>query len=186
MTQIILPLVISFLLLGITTYWLLQANPSHKIESSEARDALVNLRSKFLPATLVDRIFDSDDLVFARHQENRNILRLLEAERKTIALYWLRHTQRQVRLLRTFYVKAARQNPKLSAALEFKLAFSYLAFWVTCNALLALIWLRGPFHARDVARRTMVVAARFCTISEGVSALAEIDYTKMQESSGDR
>lgn len=184
MTQIIFPLIIGFLLLGAMVYWFLQEDRSHKIELWEARDALGQLRSNFLPANLVDRIFDDRDFVFVRKQKEPGVARLLEAERKAIAIYWLCHTRRQIRRLMSFYVKSARHSARLSVALELRMAFRYFAFLASCNALLGLIWLRGPFHARQVARRTVAVATRFYTASERLLTLAEARYARLPEVSG--
>lgn len=184
MTQIILPLAIGLVLLGMAVYWLLWTEAPHEMALPEARDALASLQSKFLPMSLVERILDYDDFVFVRSQKEREILRLLETERKTIAIYWLRHTRRQVRLLMTFHVKSARGSAGLSAALELKLAVSYLIFLAARNALLALIWLRGPFRAQKVAQHTLTVATRFCSVSESVLTLAEAHCAKMSKTSG--
>jgi hypothetical protein len=182
--QIILPLLIGVFLLGLMFYWLLQGDPSRKIDLSEARDALGNLQSHFLPVSLVDRILDGNDLAFVREQKEPRILQLLEAERKAIAMYWLQHTRLQVSLLMSFYVKSARHSAKLAASLELKLAFHYLAFLATCDALEGLIWLRGPFHAPRVARRTMIVATRFCEVSEKILTVAESRHASVPEAPG--
>ncbi|MFZ0923172.1 MAG: hypothetical protein WA020_08910 [Candidatus Acidiferrales bacterium] len=186
MTQIIFALVIGCLLLGVMLYWFLQGDVSNKVDLSEARNALGRLQSKFLPLSLVDRILDYDDFVFVDKLQEPDILRLLETERKMIAAYWLRHTRQQVRLLMTFYVKSARHNAKLAAALEFNLAFNYCFFLMACNALQGLIWLRGPFHALKVARCTMLVTARLCAASEKILTIAEAQGANMQEASGHR
>lgn len=183
MTQLVFPLLIGFLLLGTLAYWFLQAGASRGIDRWETQDilALERLESRFLPAGLVDRIFAFDDFAFTRDQKEPAILRSLEAERKAMALYWLGHTQQRVRELMAFYLRSAQRNPELSAKFEVKLALNYLAFGASCNTLRALIWLRGPFHAREVARRTMAVAGRFCTASEKVLIPAEPAGAKARE-----
>lgn len=181
MIQMLFPLAVGLLLLGIVVYWFLSGETSHKIHLSEARDALGQLRSNFSPASLIDRIFDYDDFVFACEQKEPGVVRLLESERKGIATYWLRHTRQQIRRLMSFYVRSARESAKLSVALEFQMALNYVVFLVVCNALLMLIWLRGPFRTRAVARRTMAVAARFCATSETLVSLAETRYARLPE-----
>jgi hypothetical protein len=183
--QIIVPLMIGVLLLGLTFYWFLQGgDSSRKIDLSEARDALGTLQSKFLPVSLVDRIHDSKDFAFVQEQKEPRILQLLETERKAIATYWLRHTRQQVTLLMSFYVKSARHSAKLAASLEIKLAFNYVAFLTACNALEGLIRLRGPFDAPKVARRTVLVATRFCEVSEKILAIAEARHANVSEAPG--
>ncbi|HEV3513579.1 MAG TPA: hypothetical protein VGS05_17850 [Candidatus Sulfotelmatobacter sp.] len=183
MTQIIVSVAIGSLLLGIAVYWFLQADASPKVHLSDAREALGCLQSTFLPVSVVDRVLDYNDFVFVRRQKEPGILRTLETERRAIAMYWVRHTRQQMRLLMSFYVKSARRSSGLSAALELKLALNYLVFLAACNAFLGLIWLRGPFHAQKVARRTRTVAARFCAVSEKVVALTE-SRAELREASG--
>lgn len=184
MTQFILPLTIGALLLGLVLYWLLQGDSSSKINLAEARGALGSLQSNFLPIGLVDRILDSNDFAFVGSQKDLRLLRLLENERKAIALYWLHHTREQVKLLMNFYVKSARHNARLAASLELKLAFNYVAFLMACDALRALIWLRGPFYAPKVAQCTTVVATRFCAASDKILAIAEANRPSVPEAPG--
>ncbi len=182
--EIIFPVAIGCLLLGVMSYWFLQGSASNKVDLSEARTALGCLQSKFLPLNVVDRILDYNDFAFVNEQTEPDILQLLESERKTIAMYWLRHTRQQVKLLMTFYVKSSRHNAKLAAPLEFNLALNYFAFLAACNALRGLIWLRGPFQALKVARCTMIVAARFCAVSEKILATAEAHHANIHQAPG--
>lgn len=184
MMQIILPLTVGFLLLGIVLYWFLERETTHQVDLSEARRALSRLQSKFLPMSLVDRILDYNDFVFVRNQKDPAVLHLLENERKTIVIYWIRHTRQQVKLLMTFYVKSARRNARLAAGLEFQLALNYFVFLMACDALLSLTWLRGPFYGLKVARRTIIVVTRFCTVAENIVRTAEARHPNMQEAPG--
>jgi hypothetical protein len=183
-TQIILSLAIGVLLLGLMFYWLLQENASCKVDLSEARNTLGLLQSKFLPATLVSRILDYNDFVFVDAQRQPRILHLLEAERKAIATYWLCHTRQQVKALMTFHVKSARYSTKLAASLELRLALNYFAFLIACDAFQSLIWLRGPFYAARVARFTMMIATRFCAVSEKILSIAEAHHPNLPPAPG--
>lgn len=173
MIQVMFSLAISVLLLGLLCYWLVQSSASRRVDLSEARSRLDLLQSKFLPANLVDRILDYNDFAFVNAQREPRFLHLLEAERRSIAICWLRQTRQQVKVLMTFHVKSARYNSKLAARLELKLAVSYFAFLIACHAFQSLIWLRGPFYAAKVARFTMMIATRFCVLSEKILAIAE-------------
>jgi hypothetical protein len=183
MIQVILSLTIGALLLGLMLYWLLQGDSSAKVNLPEARSALGSLQSKFLPEGLVDRILDHDDFAFVDSQNDRQLGQLFEAERKAIAMYWLRHTREQVKVLMTFYVKSARHSTRLAAALELRLAFNYVAFLVACDAMRSVIWLRGPFYAPKVARCTMVIATRFCAASDRILTVAEASRSSLPQPS---
>lgn len=161
------------LLLALVFYWLVQGTASRKTNISEARNTLGRLQSQFLPVTLVNRILDPNDFAFVNAQREPRILHLLEAERQAIATYWLSHTRQQVKLLMAFHVKSARYDAKLAAPLEIRLALNYLAFLMACDAFQSLIWLRGPFYAARVARLTMIIAMRFCAVSERILAMVE-------------
>lgn len=181
--QMILSLAIGLLLLGLIFYWLFQRDSSGRPDLSEARNTLGRLQSKFLPVILVDRILDHGDFVFVSAQKEPRILHLLEAERQAMAIYWLRHTRQQVKALMTFHVKSVRYNAKLAAPLELRLALTYFAFLIACDAFQSLIWLRGPFYAARVARFTMMIAARFCAVSEKILTIAEAQ-TRVAEAPG--
>jgi hypothetical protein len=184
MTQVILSLMIGILLLALMLYWLLQRDSSTQINLAEARSALGSLQSKFLPVGLVDRILDHDDFVFVDSQKDPRLVQLLETERKAIAMYWLRHTREQVKLLMSFYVKSARHHARLAATLELKLALNFMAFLMVCDALRSAIWLRGPFHAPKIAQCTMLVVTRFCAASDRILTVAEANHARIPEASG--
>lgn len=174
MTEVVFSLAIGVLLLGLTLYWCLHGEASKEPDISTARDALASLQDRFLPVNLVARILDANDLDYVHSLNEPRIVELLETERKAIALYWLRHTRRQVKTVMGFHVKSARQNPRLTVSLEMKLALDYFAFLLVCDALRGLIWMRGPFRATKIARGVRTIAARFCARSERALTSAEV------------
>lgn len=174
MTGIAFSLALGVLLLGLMLYWWLHGEPSKAPDISTARDALGSLQNRFLPVGLAARIFDQKDLDYVRSLEEPYITGLLESERKSIALYWLRHTRRQVKTVMGFHVRSARHNSRLAISLEMKLALDYFAFLFVCDVLCGLIWIRGPFRARGIARGIRTIAARFCARSEGMLISAEV------------
>lgn len=185
MTQIILSLIIGVLLLGLMLYWLLQEEAASK-DVTAAWDALGCLRSRLLPACLIDRILDHSDFVFVREQMDRRILHLFETERKLLALEWLRYTRLEVKLLMAFHVKSARHEARLPVMLEIRLAFEYVGFLLACAALGMLIRMRDPFRARDFVRHTVTAAARFCAASEKILVIASSYQPQMREASENR
>jgi hypothetical protein len=167
-SQLLLPVLLGFLLLAILLYWSLTGTTSsnREIGLSDAREALNRLQLQILPAGLVDRILNPDDFEFVRNERNPAILRMLEMERKTIAISWLRQTRHQVGLLMRSHVRAARSNAKLNPVIETKLAVDFFIFLLTYKVLLGLIWVSGPFQARKVASSVIHAVTRICQTSE--------------------
>jgi len=178
--QIALSLLLAVLLLGLMLHWALQADIPSK-DLSAAWDTLGCLRTRFFPASLVDRILDDSDFLFVNSQKDRQILVLLEAERKAIVMYWLRNTRRQVKLLMIFHVKSARHYAKLAPRLEMRLASDYVSFLVVCDLLRILVRMRGPFRARKFARRTVAAGSRFCAASEQILMITKDPHAEIQE-----
>jgi hypothetical protein len=181
--QILLPVIIGFLLLGILFYWFLQADASGRggLGFSEAHNALSSLQMRFLPVNLVDRIVNYEDMVFVQRQGDPGLIKLLSAERREVTIHWLRRTREQVRLLMSFHVQSARRSAKLGLALEIKLAVHYLVFLVAYNTLFGLIQLRGPFRARRVAEFITTAVTQFCTISQQALTIADVGRAKFPE-----
>ena len=180
MMQMILSLILGVLLLGLMLYWLLRRDAADN-NVSAAWDVLVSLQARFLPAGVVDSIFDRNDFLFVREQRDGHILRLLEAERKAIALAWLDSTRREVKLLMAFHVKCARHIVRLPAALEIKLAVGYAGFLLACATLVIFVRVAGPFRASRFAQHTVTVAARFCAASEKILTIADGSHARPQE-----
>lgn len=181
MTQILFSLTIGCLLLALVLFWFWQGSASHKLNVSEARNALTVLQIRLLPINLMDRVLDYNDFLFVQKQRAPHVLELLETERKTIVLYWLSHTRQQVKLLMSFHIKSARYIAKLAPAQEFKLALNYLTFLLACDVLRGLIWILGPFRVSKVARYTVFVAARFCAASEQILMITKDPHTERQQ-----
>jgi hypothetical protein len=179
-THIILSLLLGVLLLGLSLYWLLRSELAAK-DVPTAQSTLENLRATSFRADLIHRALDDGDFLFVYAQKNRQIVDLLEAERKAIAMCWLQKTRRQVKVVMAFHVKSARHNAGLVPMREIKLAFEYLNFLLVCDALRMFVWMCGPFRARKVARRTVAAKARLYAASERILMITTERYGNAQE-----
>jgi hypothetical protein len=84
----------SFLLIALFAFLRRSDSAEHKLAGpTEAHEALNALQSELLLDWFVDRLFSKEDWEFASSQEPPEIVRLFEAERKLVALSWLRQTQ---------------------------------------------------------------------------------------------
>lgn len=176
MIQIIVPVFIGFLLLGILLYWFSLGQESEKwqVDFSEAQVALMNLQSGFISPDLIDRITNERDMIFVRSEGDHSLIALFHRERKALAILWLRWMHQQAKLLMRFHVKSARCNAKLGPVVELKLAFQFLIFISIYYALLVTVWLRGPFHGRKVAGFFAIVLKNFCVISQQALTIADV------------
>jgi hypothetical protein len=86
---------------------------------------------------------------------------LLVKERRALAIKWLRSTQKRVGQLMDVHLKLASYTFEPSPGFEFRLTVNYLCFVVVSNALLMLVWLRGPFKTARVVGYTRGVAEYF-------------------------
>lgn len=130
-------------------------------EFASAREAL---DTAFVEAAAIERIFSTEDMTFISQASSPNARRLFLEERKTLAIRWLRKTQKQVAQLMDLHLRIAGQTHEPSPRFELKLAAKYLAFLLVSYFLLFLLWLRGPFKARRAVAYTSHVVGYFCTV----------------------
>lgn len=186
MIQIVLPILIGVLLLGILLYWFLRGEKpgQSQLDLFEAHASLIHLQSLFVTPDLIDRITSEQDMIFVRSEGERNLISLFNSERRAIAILWLRRMCKQVKLLMNFHVRSARYSAKLGSVVELKLAFQFLAFITIYYALFMLVWLRGPFHARRVASFIAVALRSFCATSQQALVIADSWHVGIPNESG--
>jgi len=128
---------------------------------SRARAAL---DSMCLEAIATKRIFAIDDMEFIASKGTLELEHFFVKERQSLALRWLRSTQKQVAQLMDIHLKLASYTFEPNPRFEFRLAVNYVCFVVVSNALLTLVWLRGPFNAVRIVGYTLGVADYFCSV----------------------
>lgn len=116
-----------------------------------------------LEVVATKRIFAIDDIEFLSRHGTLEVLRLFEKERQLLAVRWLRLTQKQVAQLMDIHLKLASYTFEPSPRFEFRLTVNYFCFVVVSNALLMLLWLRGPFNALRIVGYTLGVTDYFCS-----------------------
>jgi hypothetical protein len=122
------------------------------------------LDSMSLEATATQRIFATDDMQFIARTGTPEVQHFLVKERRSLAIRWLRLTQKQVGQLMDVHLKLASYTFEPVPAFEFRLTANYLCFVIASNALLILVWLRGPFKAVRIVRYTLGVAQHFRSV----------------------
>ncbi len=159
-------LIIGVVLLAlVAVLWRRSLKPASRTEQfSGIHEAVLALRANLLPSELADRIFSSEDLGFAASKTNSGIVRILEQERKAIAISWLLETRRQVTKLMRFHLTLASLHAEIRERTEIKLAFDYLVLYVAFELFLFLVWMRGPFHARRIVGPIINLAAEIWSV----------------------
>ena len=137
------------------------AQPVTMEDFSRARAVLDSMS---LEAMATKRIFAIDDMEFVARHGTLEVLRLFVEERQLLAVRWLRLTQKQVAQLMDIHLKLASYTFEPSPRLEFRLTINYVCFLVVSNALLMLLWLRGPFNAVRIVGYTLAVTDYFCSV----------------------
>jgi hypothetical protein len=137
------------------------AQPVTIDDFSRARAALDSMS---LEAIATRRIFALDDMEFIASKGALELQHFFVKERQSLAVKWLRLTQKQVAQLMELHLRLASYTFEPSARFEFRLAVNYVYFVVVSNALLTLLWLRGPFNAVRIVSYTLSVADYFCSV----------------------
>lgn len=132
----------------------------------DARHAVRTLQTGLLPSELVERIFSKQDLKYVSSCGSKQIQHLFLAERKRIALSWVRRIYRQIVCLQDFHRGHSRHFARLNPAREIALALEFAALRLECRVLSLLLILRGPYGATRIAGRTAAYASRLCDVSE--------------------
>ncbi len=168
MIQLILFLFVGALLFS-SIFFLSRRNPRTEGSSKvlvEARQALNSLQSGLLPPELVGRIFAREDFEYVANHTPKHVQEMFRKERKRIALAWVDQVRSEVVSLRRFHLGAARFYAKLKFKTEMTLAFDFAALLLTCRALRAFLYMRGPYAAPRMVQTTAAAAARLCDVSE--------------------
>jgi hypothetical protein len=137
------------------------AQPVTIEDFSRARSALDSMS---LEAMATRRIFAIDDMEFIASKGALELQHFFVKERQSLAVKWLRLTQKQVAQLMDLHLRLAGYTFEPSPRFEFRLTINYAYFVVVSNVLLTLVWLRGPFNAVRIVGYTLSVADSFCSV----------------------
>jgi hypothetical protein len=129
-----------------------------------AKRTLESLQLGLLPAGLVEQIFGQRDLTYVATIGSDDIRNLFLAERKRLALTWIRRVRRQVGALKDFHVSRSRMFTQMSRWRELSLALDFARLGIRCRILQLMLQWRGPYAASEYARRTAAAAGRVCSV----------------------
>ena len=142
--------------------------PAHAAGSAgelvTAKKTLESLQHGLLPAELVEQIFGQRDLTYVSTIESNEIRDLFLAERKRLAVTWIRRVREQVRALKDFHTARSRMFTQMGRWKEFSLALDFARLGIRCRVLQLMLQWRGPYAAPDFARRTAAEAGQACFV----------------------
>jgi hypothetical protein len=167
----------------------LRRQPSHAAGSAgelvKAKRTLESLQFGLLPAEGVEQLFGQRDLRYVETIGSNDIRNLFLAERKRLALRWIRGVRNQVRALKHFHVSRSRMFTQMSRRKELSLALDFAGLEVRCYVLQLLLQWRGPYAAPDFARRTAATAGRLCSVLDQSLAFLTPSMTASLETEPD-
>jgi len=167
MTGLIPILLLGTLILGFAGRLVLQWSRSSYTQPVTIEDfsrSRAALDSVFVETMAIRRIFAAEDMDYVSRAGTADVQDFFLAERKGLAMTWLRNTQKQVGQLMDLHLRLASYTCEPSPRFEFRLTVNYLCFVFVTNVLLALLWLRGPFEAVKIVTYTLRAAEHFCTV----------------------
>jgi hypothetical protein len=108
-------------------------------------------RHSLQPTELAFRIFSRQDREFIFQMHSPRLQRMYQAERRRVALHWVRQTSREVSKIMRTHRLASRQSHNLNVATEANLLLPYLKLQFLCGLLVFLIRIFGPHALNDLA-----------------------------------
>jgi hypothetical protein len=129
-----------------------------------AKRTLESLQLGLLPAELVERVFGRQDFAYIASIGSTELSNLFMAERKRLALAWIRQVRNQIRALREFHISRSRMFAHMSRWMELSLALDFAELEFQCRVLQLLMQWRGPYAAPNFARRMAATAGRLCAV----------------------
>jgi hypothetical protein len=125
------------------------------------------------------RIFNPADSLLIRTETPPGFAHWFDAERKALALAWVRHVRIQVRGITRGHRQSARRNPGVKTGAEMNLAFQFILFELTSEILCWLIRVRGPSHLSGLIDSLLDGAGKLRVLVKGtVSTDAVIEIVK--------
>jgi hypothetical protein len=140
------------------------------IDLDEFKDSLSNFRTGLVAESQMDRLFCAEDWEYVSRVMPPSIQKMFYRERRAVLILWLLRTRKSAGKLVRQYKKIVRDNPDLSGITEIKIGLDYYRFWLFCEFLLLLVWLRGPIKTAKMIRWTLGRARRFSFQVDQLSA----------------
>lgn len=172
---------VSIVFLCLLLIWVFshQAKPFKQITPRELFELVQTFHLVLPSRQIAVRIFAKEDLNFICQTGSKEVAKLFVRERRSIALSWIKATRRRVERVLMLHRLAVRTGGQARLQSEAQLLLNYIAFWLTCTTLSGLIWLLGPFRAKQAVDMTLNVAERL--IDRTADLLAGLEPSRLQD-----
>ena len=140
-----------------------QGNDSRVVTIEDFSQAQNMLDCLILEKGLTNRIFGSDDAQFISSVGTAEVQSFFEKERKTIAIKWIRKTQKEMARLMDIHLKLASYTYNPSARYEFSFAAKYMLFVLASYIALFMVFIEGPYQTARVFAYTIDATGRLYT-----------------------
>jgi hypothetical protein len=154
--------------------WVSGATWGIEVEEETSEEIRPRFSSASETAECIRRIFSPEDRNFVEHQGSMRLRRVYRAERTRVALFWVRHTSREVRQIMRQHRTAARETRNLNVSRELGLVFRYVEFQILCGLLSFFIRMFGPHLLKDLATRTLEMSQSIEQVLENSTAANRI------------
>src|ERR1700674_450830 len=103
------------------------------------------------PREVTHSIFSQEDFGFILRLGSPRLLRIYRAERKGVALHWVRRASNEIRTIMQEHARSARLSHNLKPAAEAKLFFQYIVLRLICGLLMIFIRFMSPPALHGIA-----------------------------------
>ena len=161
----LLPIIIvAGLILFLCIRVIVQSNDSRAVTIQDFSQAQNMLDSVILERSLTSRIFETDDAAFVSRVATPRVQALFEKERKTLAVKWIRKTQKKLARLMDVHLRLASYTYNPSSRYEFALGAKYLVFLFVSYSALLMVLIEGPYETARMIAYAIDTADRLCNV----------------------
>jgi hypothetical protein len=161
--------VLSAVLVAVLLWRVWKSTPERDLEllaNGEAEDS----ESARCPREFVAALFGKEDWEFVSQFDSEPLKTLFLAERKTLAIAWVRATAAYTRRIMREHTLASRSSSDLEAGTEAQIYSQYVALRAACIMLEFSIALAGPVRLGSLSQRVYRMSERLSAAHEGLAA----------------
>jgi hypothetical protein len=154
--------------------WVTGVTRGIEVEEETPEDLRPRYGNATETAQCIRQIFSPEDRDFVERQSSMRLKRIYRAERTRVALFWVRHTSREVRQIMRQHRTAARETRNLNVTREMGLVLRYLEFQTLCGLLSFFIRMFGPHLLKDLATHALEMSQSIEQVLENSTAANRI------------
>lgn len=161
--------VLSAVLVAIFLWRVFKSTPGRDCELL-ANDEMEDAESARCPREFVAVLFRREDWEFVSRFDSEPLKALFLAERKSLAIAWVRATAAYTRRIMREHTLASRSSSDLEVGAEAQIYSQYVALRAACIILEFSIELAGPVRLGSLSQRIYGMSERLSAAHEGLAA----------------